>query len=562
MSARQQFAKMVGDAKVYSYIRFSNIKQADGNSVERQQDYAEAWAKRNGLKLDETLSMRDEGLSAYHQAHVKKGALGLFLKAIETGKVPPGSVLVVEDLDRLSRASPLEAQHQMQTIILAGVTVVTAKDDMVYSRESLAENPIGLVMSLLKYMRSNDESKTKSNRVRDALRSACQGWVAGTYRGMISVGGTPSWLELVGRELAGSRRVGGKWLLIEERATALLMAIELYKQGKGTPRISAELMARGMSPTGIPITAGHLGRMFAHPALYGMKRVELDGEVFELEGYYPALLTRPEWDDLQELTKTRGRKHVRGTLPSLLTGIGVARCGYCNTSMIAQNMASAPTDKGGRIRDCNRRLHCVASKSGLCSVAGSCSSVPVEKALMNYCSDMINLQALYGGDVSALQRRSVAALAAKLAAVTLKADRLVEVIADSTGDSTALTKGLRKLEDEQASLQGELKQAEAELASMQRANIVDAHVRWAELVEGVDALDYDARLQARQLVADTFETIVVYHRGSRHTGTHPKRWIDIELRAKGGSVTRILSIDPKTGAWTEIDDVVETPLQA
>ncbi len=59
-------------------------------------------AKERGLALDETLSLRDEGLSAFHQHHVKQGALGIFLRAVDDGRIPHGSVLVVEGLDRLS----------------------------------------------------------------------------------------------------------------------------------------------------------------------------------------------------------------------------------------------------------------------------------------------------------------------------------------------------------------------------------------------------------------------------------------------------------------------------
>ena len=108
-------------AKVYSYLRFSDAKQAAGASSERQRAYAQEWAKQNGLRLDESLSMRDEGLSAFHQKHVKRGALGAFLKAIEDEKVPIGSVLVVEGLDRLSRAEPMVAQGLELDVISACV---------------------------------------------------------------------------------------------------------------------------------------------------------------------------------------------------------------------------------------------------------------------------------------------------------------------------------------------------------------------------------------------------------------------------------------------------------
>jgi len=72
--------------------------------------YAAQRAQEHGLRLDESLSLRDEGLSAYHQRHIKSGALGTFLAAAEHGRTPAGSMLVVEGLDRLSRAEPIQAQ--------------------------------------------------------------------------------------------------------------------------------------------------------------------------------------------------------------------------------------------------------------------------------------------------------------------------------------------------------------------------------------------------------------------------------------------------------------------
>lgn len=40
------------------------------------------------MHLDDSLSMRDEGLSAYHQKHIESGALGVFLAAIGDGAYP------------------------------------------------------------------------------------------------------------------------------------------------------------------------------------------------------------------------------------------------------------------------------------------------------------------------------------------------------------------------------------------------------------------------------------------------------------------------------------------
>lgn len=123
-------------AKVYSYTRFSDPKQALGHSADRQLQYAKAWAAERGLALDESLSLKDEGLSAFHQRHIKQGALGGFLLAVDEGRIPSGSVLIVEGLDRLSRAEPIQAQAQLAQFINAGITVVTASDGREYNREN------------------------------------------------------------------------------------------------------------------------------------------------------------------------------------------------------------------------------------------------------------------------------------------------------------------------------------------------------------------------------------------------------------------------------------------
>lgn len=78
-----------------------------------------------------------KALSAFHQRHVKQGALGVFLLAVQEGQIPKGSVLIIEGLNRLSRAKPIQAQAQLAQIINAEITVVTASDGREYNRERL-----------------------------------------------------------------------------------------------------------------------------------------------------------------------------------------------------------------------------------------------------------------------------------------------------------------------------------------------------------------------------------------------------------------------------------------
>ena len=60
--------------------------------------------------------------------------------------VPPESILLIESLDRLSRAEVLEAHALFLQIINAGITIVTLIDGRSYSKSSLNSNPVDLLI--------------------------------------------------------------------------------------------------------------------------------------------------------------------------------------------------------------------------------------------------------------------------------------------------------------------------------------------------------------------------------------------------------------------------------
>ncbi len=492
--------------------------------------------------------MRDEGLSAYHQKHVKSGALGVFLAAIESGKVPPGSVLVVEGLDRLSRAEPIQAQGQLAQIVNAGITVVTASDGKAYSRERLKANPMDLVYSLLVMIRAHEESDTKSKRVRASIVRQCQNWLAGTYRGLIRNGKDPAWLELV----------DGKWEPIPERVEAVRVGLDLYRRGYSATRILTALTEQKLSLTGRGPQTLQIYRLIKQRALLGEKEIEVDGETFQLPGYYPALLTEAEWNDLQTLASGRGRRAAAGgSVPGIVTGLGITTCGYCGRALVGQNIGTRNRRPDGGILDGHRRLHCTSYSNGGCPVPGSSSVAPVERALMAYCSDMLNLQALYGGDRAAGPRARLAKARADLADLTAKLERLTDAMleaAEDGGTPATFARRARALEVDQQSAAVDVATAERELASVARTDLQGADATWRKLAAGVEAQDADARIQARQLVADTFEQIIIYMRGARPAET-PKGMMDIALLAKGGTY-RTLRID-KQGNWIDAEEGVD-----
>ena len=536
---------------VYSYLRFSDPKQSAGGSTDRQLAYAAKWAAEHGLNLDTQLSLRDEGLSAYHQQHIKSGALGVFLRAVEDGRVPAGSVLIVEGLDRLSRAEPLQAQAQLAQIVNAGITVVTASDGKTYSRQRLKENPMDLVYSLLVMIRAHEESDTKSKRVKASIRRLCEKWQDGSYRGRINQGHDPLWL----------RETESGWEFDQEQAKAVLRTIELYKQGWGGLRIAAQLDAEGLSlhRDQASNNSQRIYKLIKMPQLAGHKPVKVEDTEFLLRGYYPALLSEAEYEDLQRIANDTGRRRIKGDLPHVITGIGVCVCGYCGKPMAGQNIANRKRLADGRISDGNRRLLCAsaASYGEGCPVPGSCSVAPVERAIMSYCSDLANLQSLYGPDRTAGPRRRVHEAAKAVSTIKTQLDQLANTMLQAGAESVPMifVRKARELEQKLAEAERHKEAMERELVAISQAKSKNAHKEWQALAAGVEAQDASIRLKARQLVADTFERITVYHHGMRPSPDSSERdyHIDVVLLAKGGT-SRLLRID-RAGHWVAGEDV-------
>ena len=152
--------------KAYSYLRFSTPEQQKGDSLRRQTDLATRYAEVNGLDLDETLTFHDLGVSGYRGKNAEEGRLGDFLEAVRTGLVPKGSYLLVESLDRISRLTARKAVRILEDICDEGIAVVTLGDGKLYTSDTLSNDPVSFLMSILVFMRANEESATKARRIK------------------------------------------------------------------------------------------------------------------------------------------------------------------------------------------------------------------------------------------------------------------------------------------------------------------------------------------------------------------------------------------------------------
>ncbi|MFM0474767.1 recombinase family protein [Paraburkholderia strydomiana] len=370
--------------RAYSYVRFSTPEQSKGDSLRRQQELSEAYAAKHGLTLDTTLTFHDLGVSAYKGSNVERGRLGDFLHACDTGLVLPGSYLLVESLDRLSRAEVIDAFDLFRSILKKQITIVTLTDNRVYS--SRTTEMTDLIISLTVMSRAHDESLTKSKRQRAAWNNkrANIGTKKLTAR-------SPLWLKL------NADRT--EFDFIPERVEIVKEIISLAKNGFGQLAIAKMLNERGTPAFSGEKNAWHssyIQKILTSKQLYGEfqpgetinGRKSISGS--PIDDYYPAVITKDEFYSLQAFRAQNavggGRARKGTTVPNLLSGL--LRCGYCGRSNMVIAGAAAKrvkTPEGETIRPPKKVLVCDAARRGMGCYAVQWGYNEFEAAFLTFC---------------------------------------------------------------------------------------------------------------------------------------------------------------------------------
>lgn len=323
----------------YSYVRFSTPEQARGESFRRQIESARAYATKHKLALDE--SFRDEGVSAFKGKHRdERAALGAFLRRVESGDVRPGSYLLVESLDRLSREEVLDALELFLGLTRNGIVIVTLADQRVYSRQSLREDQTQLLISIVVMSRAHEESALKSKRVSDA-------WAAKRLRAaqdqQAMTGRCPGWLELVGGPKSG------RYVENLHRAEIVRSMFADTIAGLGRRSIQKRLNDAGEETWGQGRKkAGYwhdsyIAKVLSNPATFGryVPRGKLAGgsdatAEAPIDGYFPAIISEETYWAAQAASKARGfGKGKPGQRKNLLSGL--VRCEACGSTMVFLN---------------------------------------------------------------------------------------------------------------------------------------------------------------------------------------------------------------------------------
>jgi DNA invertase Pin-like site-specific DNA recombinase len=494
----------------YSYLRFSSTKQAAGDSERRQTDgRAEDFCQRHGLTLDTTLTMHDKGVPAFRGENKSDVyCLGKFLALARRGRIKPGSYLVIENLDRLSREEERPALRLWMDILDLGINIATLEPETIFRPDK--SDMMDIMRALMELSRAHAESARKSSllgKVWRAKKDAARQGLPQPDRHDSTVAGT----KILTHRLPGwITEVAGKPVLIPERALVVRRIFQLARQGYGYLRIVARLTEEGVPPFGkvawvrstiANIVKGReaLGEYQPRKRVGKSKRVP-DGE--PIREYYPAVVTRDEWDAAQtpgvETQHTKGKKkrsQPRGGRVGKhinLFSRGMIR----NARDGGTYMATTRCDHGSRARV----LVPTASLEG----RGPMVSFPLpvfERAILS-CLAELDAHAILNGDQGP---DPVLALAAELARVEASIAGLTADL-DAHGYSKTLSEQVRRQEERQAELQ-------KQVAAARRKAAHPLSESWGETQSLIQALDeapdpQDVRLrlrsELRQIIAEVW----------------------------------------------------------
>lgn len=512
--------------KAYSYIRMSTETQLKGDSLRRQLKQSEKYAAEHGLQLVDEIDgvrLEDIGISAFRGAHAKKGSLGIFLDALDNGKIEPDSVLLVESLDRLSRENLLAAFTRFSDMLDKGLEIVTVMDGQRYTKEAVNKNPGILFTAIGGMYRAFDESDHKSDRLKKRWAKKRIDAVAGTEKLTRTC---PAWLTL--------NKAANRFDLIADRVDTVKKIFELCITTGGLGTI-AKYLNQHEDPFGetkvwyqsyvkkILNNRAVLGEYQPHQMIDG-RRVP-SGEI--IKDYFPQIIEEKTFL-LAQAALSRRSIAARGRKGEAFTNLfsGLLYCGKCGSKLAVRNRGAKSKTK---------TLICVVRREG-----GDCDmpewSISVlESRIIKHLRE-IDFSTLIGHDDSKTTSlvREIDSTKEKIKEKERGKEQATDLIfqAGLSEDSrnevikrmNTVTQELNDLKLTLASLQAQLHDEESKLAAFKSSELTT----FLELLDK-NKEDFFFRSNLNQILAKHIEKIVL-------VDEHTNKFIPWELEERSGMV--------------------------
>jgi len=345
--------------RAVGYLRVSSSKQAGErhSSLETQEAHFKEYCEQHQLSpiatFTDIVTGRRDDRKEYRR----------MLEYITQGNA---DVIIVQFLDRFGR-NPREILRRYWEFEERGVKVVATDEDI---REEL--------VLLIKAGMAGAESRRTSERVRANMgRAVSKG---------VHAARPPYGLKPV-REIKEGK-VDVSWELDSDEAPIIREMYHLaMEENLGYKAMGDRLTAMGYrAREGRPFAAFTVQSVLKNPAImgelvYGRKprKGNPDTELVKVPDFFPPILSKDEWESLQERLRIRresprGRAHASVYLLS-----GIIKCGHCGGPMVGK---AGGRHKGKQYRNyyCS---HAQRSRA-LCAVSNGHSALRLEKAILEY----------------------------------------------------------------------------------------------------------------------------------------------------------------------------------
>lgn len=425
---------------IITYLRYSSKQQADGLSEFRQSEinrkFVEKFCKEHGSDLNEVISLKDLGVSAYRGLNLTLGSFSQTIKKFKSGEIKKkfnddgeiNTYLIVESLDRITRTGPFKST-QIFTELLEYTNIVVLADGekKIYSKKSIdsTHGMMDLFMALISLQRSHSESLMKEYRSRKSWEKKRSDLLeyfnlpedrrVGLERPKNATAMCPFWLTakkdgrgydfipenkkvmdfLIEKLLDGNGMTRSVRLLNDERDKGILKP-KLKKANRKTRHFRASaysglfnsevstvkgdyLLTESYYPTEDDVEQGK------YPEKHLGKRVKK--EIAVLNDYYPALMTESQAAYIRKMMGERRKTGTKQNKTIKNIAQGILRCPLCNSTYIKSKDRK------------NVYLRCNLAREGLCkakvikhgvfehNLLQFCKGLNISKIISNQTSD-------------------------------------------------------------------------------------------------------------------------------------------------------------------------------
>lgn len=480
------------------YHRYSSKRQDRGSSIERQTERTADLCARKGWEIVETVE--DRGQSAWKGDHLSVGNLGKLRARIDAGLISPGTILVVENIDRLSRQDYRTARRWIEDVTDHDIIVAVHSPELILDRHAMSGANIG---AMLQHLLEANRATAEGNRKSSMQKATIEKGLKLAREGVVYSPRAPAWLIA---------KKGEPFRLNEDRVAIVNSIYEWSAAGLGYETITKRLnetvppWTQGWKDGVQKWRIGYVRDILSSPAVEGEYHVRTGpgrkptGEV--IRSYYPRIVEA----DLVE--------RARGAIRSRM-GSGGAKSGEAQNLFGGIAFCSACKGSVGRTLTGNGRgrryayLECRNARYGICKAKGKIRYDHVEASVLE------KLLHLALDDTHFIAPDDIAPLASRLANARKRSEELTQETANLIAvlrklpDSAATLTALADIEAEKAATVTEISKTEIELDIARGKVSPGEHlIRVNDVRDLLTAEDDEARFAARLRVKAAFQSLI------------------------------------------------------